>query len=256
MSSHCSFHIVADSECIDCSRLAELDVEVAGTSDVLTTYLEQDFETDLTARPPTRTALIAHSPWQQYCADFPNGHRLVVTPGNELLCGLYALQRSILYQTSLLVPSIEDLTPVVYAVLEQIVAKTENAMSHAEFERNFSYDNLTQILAEYGRYRFLNLQLGVHFPRGCYPNGVRHRIMNAFKVDEKVTMIWVYLDPTSIGHYSGMRHPPSPRCGGLFQGIGASHEFLKWYSADKENVKQEDPPKSSLKKEDYPEEVL
>ncbi len=67
--------------------------------------------------------------------------------------------------------------------------------------------------------------------------------MNAFRVDERVTMIWVYLDPSSGGHYWGMRHPSFARFGGRFQGYGASYNFMNWFSPEEEDAEDEHLPK-------------
>lgn len=125
---------------------------------------------------------------ERYLEVFPNGHQIIPTPGNGLLCGFHAVILSMeAMDPDLARPTVEEL---------QVVFKSlDNAAFGLDNEDYFHVDQVGAALYFWGTKYDMNLQVG-YIPLGESPVLVPH------PNEDETTVIFIQHAP---GHFSGLR---------------------------------------------------
>ena len=166
------------------------------------------------------TAHSALTPAQEaYKKSFPRGHELIVTPGDKLLCGLYALKRSMraMAFSGEDLPSVKALRKI-WANNPYIQEKRLEAFSYNEDynEDNFAEGQLALLLQAWGQKIYCTLQLGIFLKTKDVDSPTIW--LSPIPDPENAEIIWVHnnnaTDPdkgVGYSHWSGMRPKRSYR---------------------------------------------
>jgi len=141
-----------------------------------------------------------------YTQAFPNGHRIIPTPGTGNQCGLYALIRSMAAQhPGITQPTMEAFNQILQsdemAEIINIIKSTGDADSTTE---NFLADHLAAIVQEWGRSYALDIVLAV------WREPEAPLILDSGNVTPASIVVWIHNDNAAdpeagiLGHYSGM----------------------------------------------------
>lgn len=155
-----------------------------------------------------RAALRANGKEQQFQSNniqlTKSGYKIIETDSVNLLCGLYALRRSIEKQLPCIPkPTIQELQAIVNSGV--VAKRVKDTQLTENFQNNFSVDLLAAALHEYGKLHNRNLELGV-----CWEGREPYILKSEERND--CNTIWAHNSntPESKGysHYSGMFFGP------------------------------------------------
>jgi hypothetical protein len=131
-----------------------------------------------------------------YARDFPNGHTLIDWDGDELDCGLAALQLSMVAQRPEL-PHPEHGELLHIATHDPVAARirlVQNALPNENFWNNFIFHHVAEVLVRFGLDRGVELALAIRLSNGGTwimqgggPNAI---------------LVWIYVGDQ---HYQAMR---------------------------------------------------
>lgn len=138
----------------------------------------------------------------QYDRVFPHGFRIIPTPGDDLLCGFFAVIRSMAaMHPSLVRPSIPALQRVLHSPA-YIEHATAFGLTNDSY---FSVDQVGAVLFFWGREYGLNLRIGYAVGEGQIPYLLPHP--DEFLAN--VVTVWIHNDGQGdvggLGHFSGIR---------------------------------------------------
>jgi hypothetical protein len=151
------------------------------------------------------TGIQNNTEWSGHYPDryFPSGFLTIPTSGSGLLCGLRAIEGSLLHQlANMQTPTLAELQHLATTgEVADRIAEIQGALNE-EFHNNFLVDQLAAVVEELGARNGHRLKLGVLY-------GTRAMIVYSGDMTEDTTVLWIHnsdSDGTSgFGHYSAIK---------------------------------------------------